>query len=332
MNIKTDIFEITDDVIIIYLDTIVSKDSVVHQEHRERVENAIADYYNNQTIVIRSHDGANLERTGILNWVEYLQRCFDLSSFKIVFNTINPPYESADKKFPWLGVELKAFIDAGEFIEYRNINRNLKDAKFVGALAASRWTLWRLKLIYELDQAFPDDTYITHNKEVSEHHLSFCPELIKETEWIQNKKFEKDPGVRDNSNSFRIDYRSAYSYYSKIWDNYHIEAVMETDEYQNKWFTDKVGKCLATGKPFVMLAGTDSLKNLNKLGFKTYSELMDESYDQCKHPGQRIKHMIASLKEIYQHPNREEILGPMRSIAMENVEVYNYYVNSKKNQ
>ena len=61
-----------------------------------------------------------------------------------------------------------------------------------------------------------------------------------------------------------------------------FNLVVETDiDYQFGFFpTEKIIKCLLTGMPFVLVATPYFLKHLKELGFHTYSELWDESYDE----------------------------------------------------
>jgi hypothetical protein len=73
----------------------------------------------------------------------------------------------------------------------------------------------------------------------------------------------------------------------------------------------------------VLLSGKESLQNLRDLGFKTFSDCLDESYDQCLLPSLRIRAIIDSLTKLYNHPNREKIIENMYNIAQENIEVYN---------
>jgi hypothetical protein len=282
-------------------------------------------HYKNQPIFIKSHDGANFDRSGVLIWIKTLQQAFNIPNYKIIFNTIaNVP------TYPWLAQELRAFKDADR-IQLEDINYDLSNAKFVGALCLGRWNLYRFSTIFELDKAFPGDTFITHHPGLSEFNLAEFSEFEEELNWVTTKEFNKDPSsqlIPDN-HAGQISYTTAYEAYPLLWNEYQIEVAMETDEYQTHWFTDKVAKCLATGKPFVMLGGKHSLKNLKTLGFKTFDQYIDESYDNCTLPYQRILAMIGSLKVLYQDPNKQKILAAMQETAKENREIFQQYVQSK---
>ena len=68
------------------------------------------------------------------------------------------------------------------------------------------------------------------------------------------------------------------------------------------------------------------------MGFKTFGDVMDESYDACTNPYDRIKHLIYSLKMLYNDENRVQKLQKMYEIASENINIYDDYINSQKEQ
>lgn len=49
---------------------------------------------------------------------------------------------------------------------------------------------------------------------------------------------------------------------------------------------------------FVILSGAGFLKNLRNLGFKTFHEHFDESYDDCLNLHDRIQKIVSTLKQI----------------------------------
>jgi hypothetical protein len=66
-----------------------------------------------------------------------------------------------------------------------------------------------------------------------------------------------------------------------MYNQANFNLVVETDiDYEYGFFlTEKTVKCLITGMPFLTLATPHFLKHLRELGFHTYGELWDESYD-----------------------------------------------------
>ena len=89
------------------------------------------------------------------------------------------------------------------------------------------------------------------------------------------------------------------------------------------WFTEKTARCLATGKPFALVAGTGSLQRLRDMGFKTFNSVLDESYDLETTPTRRINRLILSLKELY---NSQAGIEKLQEIAQENINIYKDYI------
>lgn len=96
----------------------------------------------------------------------------------------------------------------------------------------------------------------------------------------------KDPFVH-------LDFRF-YAYYPSHYYNTEISIVSETT--QNEWFpTEKTYKSLMLGHPFVVYGGQHSLAKIRALGFETFGQDIDESYDTCEYPQERADQLVQSL-------------------------------------
>jgi hypothetical protein len=85
-----------------------------------------------------------------------------------------------------------------------------------------------------------------------------------------------------------------YAYYPSHYYNTAISIVSETT--QNEWFpTEKTYKSLMLGHPFVVYGGQHSLKKIRELGFETFGNSIDESYDDREFPMERADHLVTSL-------------------------------------
>jgi hypothetical protein len=61
------------------------------------------------------------------------------------------------------------------------------------------------------------------------------------------------------------------------------------------------------------------------MGFKTYGDLIDETYDSLATPTQRINQIMESLNELYHSPNKSNRIEQMYQQAQYNVEFYKQY-------
>ena len=86
-----------------------------------------------------------------------------------------------------------------------------------------------------------------------------------------------------------------YAYYPSHYYDTDISIVSETT--QTEWFpTEKTYKSLMLGHPFAVYGGKHSLRKLQALGFETFGNCIDESYDNSEWPEERANVLIESLK------------------------------------
>jgi len=86
----------------------------------------------------------------------------------------------------------------------------------------------------------------------------------------------------------------------QMYNSAYFNLLVETDiDYPNSFFiTEKTVKTLLTRLPFVVYSTPLFLKNLRKLGFKTYNTLWDESYDEELDYVQRVKKIAKLCNEL----------------------------------
>lgn len=85
--------------------------------------------------------------------------------------------------------------------------------------------------------------------------------------------------------------------------NVNIAAMVPVEIYNDSWYsvvaettafnshnqyTEKVAKPMLGQRPFVAFAGQHYLRNLQSLGFKTFADVIDESYDGIANPVERM--------------------------------------------
>ena len=78
-----------------------------------------------------------------------------------------------------------------------------------------------------------------------------------------------------------------------------IDVVLETIfESQRIFLTEKILRPIACGKPFILAASPGSLEYLRSYGFKTFSNIFDESYDLIVDPRQRLIAIVNLMNHI----------------------------------
>lgn len=290
---------------------------------RDVILDILGQHYTGQQIRIQLFDGENFKFSGFAEFILYVCQQFDIPHNKIIVESHNPN-EAAQFKLDLL--KLGIFISVNQYLT--PIDRNRDMTKFVGCLLG-RYNINRLRLAYELDQAFTNDTYITYqpNPQFVVNDLKHVNTFYtKELDWLQSKQFDKD--LTSLHPMGMIGWHASCANYNNVWNKYQIEVVSETDSVSDFWFTEKTANCLATGKPFILVAGTGSLQRLRDMGFKTFDTVLDESYDLAKHPYERIKRLTTSLTMLYNSPSRSQLIGELYTIANQNIELYNKYIQT----
>lgn len=310
---------ISDTDIVILAEYFAIKDNTC--ANKEWLLDIFSTQYHNQKITVNADDGENLQSSGFLEFLENVCDIFDIDKKSVVVNTHNP---SLAEPFTFKPKTLGVFVSSERHIP--KFEKDISQAQFIGTIIG-RFTPTRMRLAYELDQTFANDAYIIFQSRVWWHHEPFTEAYQKELAWFAAKTFDVD--LVSTARSGRIPPDDAFQYYPNCWNHYQIEAVCETDPFGDFWFTEKTSKPLVTGKPFVLVSGSGSLKRLQEMGFETYSSVIDESYDDEKTPTKRIYAIVNSLKELYNSSNRSERIAKMYCIAERNQEHFRQYANTK---
>lgn len=117
-----------------------------------------------------------------------------------------------------------------------------------------------------------------------------------------------------------------------IYNQTYYSVVAETNcSNQYNFYTEKTAKPLIAGRLFVAFAGQYFLKNLRKLGFQTFSEVIDESYDI--EPDQTVRWEMAVQQLNYlAHQSPEYVLNKIKPVVEHNQRVVNQNWHQLANQ
>lgn len=77
-----------------------------------------------------------------------------------------------------------------------------------------------------------------------------------------------------------------------------LEIVPETCYKDLYFFTEKTWKPMAAQTPFLMVSSAGYLQYLKQLGFRSFDDLVDESYDQQHRVQDRVARMLDTLEHI----------------------------------
>ena len=256
------------------------------------------------------------------NVIRHCAETYNLSKDQIIIDTIahTPSLSTANATVvttPSSSLDL-----ARQLIKVSQCKLN-DDAQLFGAFFG-RFTTHRFLMAYFLETQIQNSIVVFHpNIQWAEFELESVKKYFsKELDWLRNREeknadLESGPGGTVSS----FDCLSAYH---EIFGLYHIEVVLETNIYECGWFTEKTAKCLAAGKPFMLLGTQGQLAELHRMGFQTFSPWIDESYDCEPNPEKRFDMIIAEISRLSKmHPTAlKSTLSDIVAIAQYNKENY----------
>lgn len=104
-----------------------------------------------------------------------------------------------------------------------------------------------------------------------------------------------------------------------LYNQGYFNLVVESDlDIANQFFlTEKTIKSLITGMPFVVASTPHFLKHLKQLGFHTYDQLWDESYDDIEDFSSRMQKIVQLCNQLKEFP-WESNFEALKKIALKN--------------
>lgn len=151
----------------------------------------------------------------------------------------------------------------------------------------------------------------TMSRKLTENFTKTLPSLIYEQ---SNEIY--DPGFYIN--------RIHPQVYLDSWVSVISEARFE-DEEGTVFLSEKIFKPIACNHPFMVMGNRNSLIELKKLGYETFSNFFDESYDSQTN-FYRMESIIKTLKDIKKIKNKLSWFKDMEKILKYNYEVLRYNV------
>ena len=103
-----------------------------------------------------------------------------------------------------------------------------------------------------------------------------------------------------------------------------VDVICETRIIGNVFFaTEKLWRCVAARRPFIIVGSQHYLKNLRRLGFRTFNDFWDEGYDDYG-PTQRIKEIEKLTQQLATKSLTEMqmLLVKMQTVLDHNLETF----------
>lgn len=172
---------------------------------------------------------------------------------------------------------------------------NLRNKHFL-CMNRNSGRLHRPKLILKLIQEGIFDKGLSSLLR-SEEFDRFC-EKPENIDYKTNIK-EKYPFVIDYENADYV--AGMHNYFTKkeMWNDTYFSIVAESCiETGPVFITEKVVRPMIYFHPFIVYGNPNTLSELRKLGFKTFPEFFDESYDLVENEDERLSMIVENIKRV----------------------------------
>lgn len=127
--------------------------------------------------------------------------------------------------------------------------------------------------------------------------LSTSLPLKLNIDWTENANYVKadDEGLFSNSYFSLVTETYFYPFYHF---NLHPDFPKNLIDGESIFFTEKIFKPIIMRHPFILASRPGSLKMLRKIGYKTFSPLIDESYDSIENNGERLEKIVNEVERL----------------------------------
>jgi hypothetical protein len=187
---------------------------------------------------------------------------------------------------------------------------------FVGRITPSR-----AAMLYDLYNKYPTQTLFSLMKNVASGPAPIDEWIADDQKQKFNQWWQQCPVHSIDQHQIDDQYNPVYNTNASLLEHYHrfdIEIVAETYALGTTFFpTEKTVRPIMAARPIIVYGPQGYLQRLHDLGFETYHELWDESYDQYS-GFERWQHMKQTINTVMTAANRHSITQAAHTIAVRN--------------
>jgi len=171
---------------------------------------------------------------------------------------------------------------------------NLLDHGYVSLAPSDDRRSWKEVFPWLLNY-YESDPYLYNLLTSNKEEILSLPPMYLDTDDLVTNRPELSQG---------LDTFYQQTFFSLVTEtNCYTEPGWET----GRFFSEKIFKPIAYRHPFILWSTPHSLELLRELGYKTYSTVIDESYDITTNDNERIKKILAEVSRLANMSNNEVI-------------------------
>ena len=202
------------------------------------------------------------------------------------------------------------------------LNRRLKPHRIILLALLENHGLVKDNLVsYDINMLYCNDAQIPFQVDLQQQQYTSDKEQIKDILKGYHTLRKRKKQVVDNDDIHSVwgfGYENASDY-----QNTYFSIVSETLFYEfATYISEKTFKPFAHCHPFVMVSKQGTLKYLKEIGFKTFGDFWDESYDDEEDNEIRMKKIAKLVKELAEKTDEEwlELYKKMKPVLLYNRE------------
>ena len=280
-----------------------------------------------------------LKKHGIFN-CNFLVTNFMVNSFNESINFLNNNFY--DWNFKLLEINIPAIMQKTVF-EEKNINNDL-------FLHECIYKLSHLNITHRMHRQLYSKFLIKENI----HQNNLIAINLKKN-WNHKNVFDPD-GLTFANNSLNFEDWFYNKNLSDLWRDIKLEPIKNKDidekyddinlnflkkaslcvvsetvfNYSFNHITEKTLQPIIAKRPFIIIGPKNTLKFLKDQGFKTFSNIIDESYDQIDDPNERLQKIMEITKE-YNQKTLDQTIQDLVMVKEEVAHNYNLVIQRLKN-
>jgi hypothetical protein len=157
----------------------------------------------------------------------------------------------------------------------------------------------------------------------AEWYECFIPEDYKHDKQLGIDFLNKYDSSKDSFVDSNLEYNLAFNFNETLHLNTFVNVLTETlFENETIFLSEKIFKPIMGCQPFIVFGNPNTLQELQNIGFKTFNEFWDESYDSELDFSKRLSKIITILKDLVKKSDEEllEITKKMLPILQHNYE------------
>lgn len=207
------------------------------------------------------------------------------------------------------------------------LQRNLLDKNFTYSFF-NIWPYCSPPKVYTYDQMVDDLKLLNYD-------ITDSPQIVS---WLQNCPHELSQSNEVANKWSNVTYEAILSSFIHVIIETHYDQLEFTSspngydpQFSTSSITEKTYKAIACQRPFIALATPYWLRDLKKLGFKTFNPYIDETYDTLEDNQLRLNSIVDEIQRISQLSKNEfvEMIDGCNKVALEN---YNILLEKKDAQ